>query len=288
MADHLLLVAHGSRSTHGQEEMARLADVVRSMVPGTDVRLGYLEMSEPPASAVIDSLLADGVDDVIVVPLMLHAAGHSKSDVPAVVLEARARHPKARLRYARPFGVDAALLDLAHKQLADVGALGVPLAVLARGTSDPDANAEAAKAARLLAEMSGSRLVVSGFSGVTWPSVPEALEQLQRLGAERIAAFAWYIATGVLLDRMKEDFARFTAATGIEVLDAGHFGAGTELAQLVLDRVAEAEAGEVRMNCDTCSYRAPFPGLESRAGQALGVGHSHLAEEHRHHDHHHH
>jgi sirohydrochlorin ferrochelatase len=182
--------------------------------------------------------------------------------------------------------VDAVLLELAHKRLADAGAHGLPLAVIARGTSDPDANAEACKAARLLAEMGATDLVVAGFSGVTWPSVPESLDRLRRLGAERVAAFAWYIATGVLLDRMKDDFARFTAETGIEVVDAGHLGAGPELAQLVLERAAEARAGAVRMNCDTCSYRLPFPGLEDRAGQALGVGHSHLAEEHRHHHHH--
>jgi sirohydrochlorin cobaltochelatase len=289
VAEHLLLVGHGSRSTAGQEEMRRLTNLVREARPGDDVRLGFLELSEPPASRVIAEMLADGIDELAVVPLMLHAAGHSKSDVPAVVLEARATHPKARIAYARPFGVDAALLHLAHKRLADAGALGLPLAVLARGTSDPDANAEATKAGRLLAEMSGTELVMSGFSGVTWPSVPDSLHQLRHLGADRIAAFAWYMATGVLLDRMKEDFAHFTAETGVEVIDAGHFGAGPELAQLVLDRAAEARAGEVRMNCDTCSYRAPFPGFEARAGQALGVGHSHLAEEHRHqgHDHHH-
>lgn len=285
MVERLLLVAHGSRSAAGQDEMWQLAEHVRAASPHLDVRLGYLEMSRPSAAALIAEMLEDGLEEIVVVPLMLHAAGHSKSDVPAVVLEARARHPRARVQYARPFGVDATLLHLAYQRLADVGALGTPLAVLARGTSDPDANAEATKAARLLAEMSGTRMVVSGFSGVTWPSVPEALDQLCRLGATRVATFAWYIARGVLLQRMKEDFARFTATTGIEVVDAGHFGAGPELAQLVLDRATEARTGEVRMNCDTCSYRAPFPGFEERSGQALGVGHSHLAEEHRNHGH---
>jgi sirohydrochlorin cobaltochelatase len=290
MADHLVLVAHGSRSLAGQQEMAALAALVADQLPASDVRLGYLEMSEPPASQVLDHLLRSGVTDVVVAPLMLHAAGHSKSDVPAVVLEARARHPRATITYASPFGVDAVLLDLAQKRIAEAGGLGLPLAVIARGTSDPDANGEAAKAARLLAEMSGAPFVVPGFSGVTWPLVPDALEQLRLLGAPRVAAFAWYMATGILRERMQDDFARFTDATGIDVVDAGYFGAVPELAELVATRVREAGAGEVRMNCDTCAYRAPFPGLEDRVGQALGVGHSHLAEEHRHqneHGHHH-
>ena len=285
MVDHLVLVAHGSRSLAGQQEMTALAALVAEAMPNSDVRLGYLEMSEPPASWVLDDLLRTGVTHVTVAPLMLHAAGHSKSDVPAVVLQARAIYPKATIKYARPFGVDAVLLELAHKRVADAGGLGLPLGVIARGTSDPDANGEAAKAARLLAEMSGAPFVVPGFSGVTWPLVPDALEQLRRLGASRVAAFAWYMATGVLLDRMKEDFARFTERTGIDVVDAGHFGAVPELAELVVARAREADAGQVHMNCDACAYRTPFPGLEERVGQALGVGHSHLAEEHRHHHH---
>ena len=73
--------------------MRRLTDLVSAAAPNDDVRLGFLELSEPPASRVIAEMLAEGIDDIVVVPLMLHAAGHSKSDVPAVVLEARAAHP---------------------------------------------------------------------------------------------------------------------------------------------------------------------------------------------------
>lgn len=275
----LLLVAHGSRSTAGQAEMTELARAVSAASPGTSVHLGYLELCDPPAAEVLDELAATGAE-VVVVPMMLHAAGHTKSDVPAVVLRARSRRPGARISYARPLGVDHGLLALARRRLAEAGALGLPLAMQSRGTSDPDANGEAYKVARLLADMSGTSLVVPGFSGVTWPSVRESLEQLRRLGAARIAAFAWFLATGLLIDRMRQQFESFASESGIEVVDAGYLGVGAELVDVVLERAREAAAGPVAVNCDACAYRKPFPGVEDRVGAAMGVGHSHLAAEH--------
>lgn len=284
MYEGVLLVAHGSRSVAGQREMEELAALVAAAAPADVlVDMGYLELSDPPAGVALDRLVAAGADEIAVVPLMLLAAGHSKSDVPAVVLEGRARHPHVELQYARPLGVDAALVGLAQRRIRDAAGAGAALALLARGTSDPDANADAYKISRLVAEATGADLAATGFSGVTWPDVGGALDQLHRLGATRVAAFSWFLATGVLLDRIRGELGRFAAATGIEVLDAGHFGPAPEIAALVLARAAEAVRGGVRMNCDTCVYRAPFPGSEDRVGQALGEGHSHLAAEHRHH-----
>jgi sirohydrochlorin cobaltochelatase len=212
---------------------------------------------------------------------MLNAAGHAKSDVPAVVLEGRQRHADIALHYGRPLGPDHAVVSLAHRRIASAGGHGLPLALLARGTSDPDANADACKAGRLVGECVGSPVVVTGFSGLTWPSVPEGLEQLRLLGAERIACFAWFLFTGVLVERMKSAFAEFAGRTGVEVVDAGYLGPDPSLVALVLERHAEALGGDIRMNCDACAYRRPFPGLEDRVGRQLGHGHSHLASEHR-------
>lgn len=282
MRDGVLLVAHGSRSAAGQDEMARLTALVAAAAPGLGVDMGYLEMSDPPAGEALDRLASTGARRVAVVPLMLLSAGHAKSDVPAVVMEGRLRHPGLELHYGRPLGIDQALVALARQRILAAGGESLALAVFARGTSDPDANADACKASRLLAEATGARLAVTGFSGVTWPPPIEALDHLRRLGAPRIVAFCWFLATGVLVERLGDDCRSFAGESGVEVVDAGHFGPAPEIAALVLARAAEAFAGDIRMNCDACAYRLPFPGLEARAGQALGQGHSHLAAEHRH------
>ncbi len=282
----LLLVAHGSACVAGVREALALGEAVAARRPDLDVDVGFLELAQPPAGPVLDAMVERGARHIVVQPMMLLAAGHGKSDVPAIVLEGRERHPHIDLVFGSPFGVVPELLAVAQKNLADAGGAGMPLLVIARGTSDPDANGEAVRAARLLAEWSGATDVEVGFTGVTWPSTPDALERMVRLGHERFAVFFWFIANGKLIERARDQIADFTATTGVPVVDGGYFGPDPGLAEVVSRRRDEALAGRPRTNCDTCSFRAPWPGLEDRVGQEQGHGHSHLAAEHRHTHHH--
>jgi sirohydrochlorin ferrochelatase len=282
MTDGMLLVGHGSRSDAGRKELVELGALVAELVPELDVEVGFLELTDPPAGIALDRLAVRGCDRIGVVPLMLNSAGHSRSDVPAVVLEGRHRHPTVTLAYGRPLGVDHALLEVAHARITDRGGDGLPLLVVARGTTEPEANADAYKVARLVAEWTHPPFLQPAFSGLTWPSVPEALELCRALGAQRIVAFAWYLSTGLLVERMQTQYADFAEHTGIEILDAGYLGPDPALVPVIMARYEEAMTAHVDINCDVCSYRSPFPGLEQRVGQPRGVGHSHLAAEHRH------
>jgi sirohydrochlorin cobaltochelatase len=279
--DGLLLVAHGSSNPAGVDEARALGAAVASGCPDLHVDLGFLELTDPPAGSVLDGLVDRGCARITVQPLMLLAAGHGKSDVPAIVLEGRARHPSVELLFGSPLGVVPELLAIAHRNMEAAGAAGLPLLFVARGTSDPDANAEACRAARLLAEWSGAPDVEVGFTGVTWPSVPDALDRMARLGHRRVAVFFWFLATGKLVDRARQQIRDFERRTRVDVVDSGYFGPDRDLVAVVEQRWREAVHGSHRTNCDTCSYRAPWPGREDRVGQPRGVGHSHLAAEHR-------
>ena len=113
---------------------------------------------------------------------------------------------------------------------------------------------------------------------MTPPTVSDALARCRALGADRVAAFAWFLGTGALIERMRDEL----AASPLEVVDTGYFGPDPALVPVVVARFHEALGDPIRMNCDACAYRAPFPGLEDRVGRAVGAGHSHLALEHRH------
>lgn len=268
--------------------MLALGALVAEAMPEVVVDVGFLEMTDPPAGPVIDSLVERGCTSVTALPLVLLGAGHAKSDVPAVVLDARWRHPGVEIRLGGPLGVSRLAVELLAGAVSAAGGAGLPLLVLARGTSDPDANGDAFKAARLVGEWTASPFVQVGFSGVTGPAVIEAAEVFARLGHRRVAVAWWYLCYGRLIERGRQELARFSADTGVEIVDAGYLGPDPRLVPLILDRYREAQAGTVWVNCDACAYRAPWPGLEDRVGQPVGVGHSHLAEAHRHgHDHHH-
>jgi sirohydrochlorin cobaltochelatase len=279
--DGLLLVGHGSYCHVSGSEMATIGRHVSAARPDLAVEVGYLEMSDPPAGVALDRLVARGVKRITILPMMLLAAGHSKSDVPAVVVEARIKYPSMPIVYGRPFGVDHALCAIAHDNIAAVGGSGNPLLIVARGTSDPDANGEACRASRLVAEFEKAPFVITGFSGVTGPRVPEALDMCAKLGATKLTVFSWFMCNGKLVQRILADERTFAAERGIEIIDAGYFGPDPRLVPIILERYREANEGKVIMSCDTCAYRLPFPGEEDRVGQPIGVGHSHLALEHR-------
>jgi sirohydrochlorin ferrochelatase len=282
-ADGLLLVGHGSRADDGALEMRALAKLVGDALPGVAVDVGFLEMTDPPAGPVLDGLAAAGCRRVVVLPLVLLGAGHAKNDVPAVVLEARRRHPGIPVHFGSQLGVRRDLVEVLGGAITGAGGADLPLLVIARGTSDPDANGDAHKVSRLLGEWTGAPFVHTAFTGVTTPRVADGLAVFDRLGYRRMAVAFWFLCTGVLVERARADIAAFSAATGVEVVDAGYLGPDPRLVPAVVERYEEALRGAPAVNCDLCAYRAPWPGREDRQGQPIGVGHSHLAAEHRHH-----
>jgi sirohydrochlorin cobaltochelatase len=52
----------------------------------------------------------------------------------------------------------------------------------------------------------------------------------------------------------------------MDVVVSAPLGSTASLAALVLERYDEALGTDIRMNCDACLYRVPFPGREESVG----------------------
>jgi len=246
----LLLAGHGSVSQAGIAEYFALADRVRALAPGLTVGTGFLELAPPPLSVAVGDLVAGGHRDVVVVPLVLVGAGHAKADIPAVVAQARRDFPEARLHYARELGVHPDLLAVVAERLdATVpAALRAETAVLlvGRGSSDPDANADVLKVARLLWEGGDWPTVEACFVGITGPRVPAGLERCRLLGHRRIAVVPYFLFTGVLERRIHAQAGAFAAThPEVAVQVTRYLGPDDRVAELVLRRYREALDGPV-------------------------------------------
>ena len=266
----LLIVGHGTRDAAGVREFHRLVELVANRVDG-DVAGGFLELSPPPLKDAVAGLVGAGHRVLAVVPLVLVAAGHAKGDVPAALNRELDRHPGLGYRYGRPLGPHPTLLTLVERRVTaelDQWHRGQTTVVLVgRGSSDPDANAEHAKVARLLWEGRGFAGVEPAFISLAEPSVPQALDRAQRLGARRIVVAPYFLFPGVLPTRTAEHAMHWAAHhPGVDVRCADVIAAEPELADLVVERLREALHGDIRMNCDTCLYRIALPGHEARVG----------------------
>src|SRR5262249_27292730 len=290
----LLLVGHGTRSDAGVAEFTRFAGQLRARartrVPA--VAGGVTERARPSVADAVARLVergAGGPRPIVAVPLVLTAAGHGKGDIPAALARELARHPGLSYRYGRPLGPHPVLQDILAARI-DAALAGAPRAdttvvLAARGSTDPDANAEVAKVARLLWEGRGYAGVEFCFISLAEPSVPAALERAVLLGARRIVVAPYFLFPGVLPDRVGAQSHEFAAGhPGLTVAVAGLIGACDELAGLVLERYDEALGGDIRMNCDTCAYRVALPGFADKVGRPQ-VPHFHPGDEGHRHEH---
>jgi sirohydrochlorin cobaltochelatase len=268
----LLGVAHGSRDPAAQAGVAELLARTAALRPGLRTEAAYVDNASPSVRRALASLVAEGVDEVVVLPLLLTPASHSKTDVAASVQAGRLAHPGLRLRYGRPLGPHPVLVDVLARRLAEAGARPEdPVVLVAGGALDPDANAQVAHTARLLWEGRTYPSVDIAFASTTRPSVPEALERLRALGATRVSVARYFLGPGRLPSAVA---AAARAVDGLAVTVAEPLGVSDGLAGLLLGRFDEVFAGDIRMNCDVCLYRIALPGREAAVG-APQEPHSH-------------
>jgi sirohydrochlorin cobaltochelatase len=285
----LLIVGHGSRDPRGAEEFHELVSLVRARAP-MPVEGGFIELSRPPISECVNNLKERGAREISAVPLMLLAAGHAKDDVPATLVREKLTHPDLDFHYGRALGIRPELLELMDERISAVvpeeEKEGTAVLIVGRGSSDPDANSDLAKMSRLYFEGRPYPLVETAFVSLAPPSVTEALERCRRLGAGRVAVFSYFLFTGVLEERIREQSWNFAEDNPeMEVRYAGYFGPDARVAALVMERYRESFEGDIRMNCDVCVHRVALPGFEEKVG-APATPHYHPDEPG--HGHHHH
>ncbi len=230
----LVVIAHGSRDPRHAATVHALVRRVRSLRPGLRVETGFLDFNAPSAQGVLESLAADGVRDVVALPLLLTRAFHAKADIPAVLRDAPVR---LRIRYAEVLGPSPLLLSALERRLyeagltpADKSSTGVVLA--SAGSTDPEAIAVIADIAREWRH-TGWCAVRPAFASASLPRTEDAVRELRELGCERVAVAPYVLAPGFLPDRIAR------GAAQADVL-AGVLGSAPEVARLVLRRYDDA------------------------------------------------
>ena len=208
----VMVCGHGSRSQAAVDEFAVLADRLPEFFPDWPVEYGYLEFANPVIRDGLDKLREQGCDHILAVPGMLFAAMHAKNDIPTVLNTYAAKHD-IKIEYGRDLGVDTKMVTAAAERIQDaldgantangeVALHETCLVVIGRGASDPDANSNVSKIARLLWEGMGFGWCEVGYSGVTFPLVEPCLEHVTKLGYKRVVVFPYFLFTGVLIDRI--------------------------------------------------------------------------------------
>ncbi|MFI6944095.1 sirohydrochlorin chelatase [Streptomyces sp. NPDC050418] len=231
----LLVIAHGSRDPRHARTVHAMVRQVRALRPELRVETAFLDFNAPSVPRVLERLDAEGVREVVALPLLLTRAFHAKADIPGVLREAAVRLPRLRVRQAEVLGPSPLLVDALERRLYEAGvrpgersSTGVVLA--SAGSSDPEANAVIAEIAREW-RRTGWCAVRPAFASASMPRTQDAVRELRAAGVRRIAVARYVLAPGFLPDRI----ARGAEEAGADVV-AEVLGAAPEVARLLVDR----------------------------------------------------
>ena len=243
----LVAVAHGSTDpraaatigdlmTVAAERAAKRAREQGLIPPG--LRAAYLSHAAPSLPQVLGSI--EPGTEVTVLPLLLTAAYHSKTEIPRVLASSQVR--LLRVSCGAPLGPHPLLLRALERRMPSVAfenAAETGVVLAAAGSSDPEANGTITRLAARWQARTGWFAVRPAYASAGDPTPAAAVAGLLRAGASRVVVASYLLAPGLFADRIRDA----SLAAGADAVSSA-LGAAPEIADVVLDRYTEAGTRE--------------------------------------------
>ncbi len=114
-----VLFAHGSRDPLWSRPIEAVAARMTALDPQSRVCCAYLELTQPDLPGVVETLLASGVDEIVVVPMFLGVGRHARNDLPELVRQLTTQYPDLRIQLRPAVGEDPQVIDLLARMALD-------------------------------------------------------------------------------------------------------------------------------------------------------------------------
>ena len=291
----VLLVGHGSRDLEGRQRLLEFAQTYQALDPSRPVVPCFLELCEPTIMQGVEQCVEQGYTDLSVLPILLFAARHNKFDVTGELDRAKQTFPQVTFHYGRHFGITPNVLELWRSRLAqldhpqwnpqNISRQETVLLFVGRGSSDPDANSDVAKLARLVWEGSGYQTVETCFIGITHPRLEEGFRRARLYHPKRIIVLPYFLFTGTLMKKIATlTQQQQSKHPDIQTLCLPEMGSHPQLFQVLRQREIETQLNQVNMNCEMCKFR--IVALATMDSHHPNDDHHHHDHDHVHHHHH--
>jgi len=262
----ILIVGHGSRNQKSNQEFRDLVDRF-ALSRNELVQCAFIELAEPGLTEALDAA-AKKARQILVIPLALFGAGHVKNDIPLAIAEAQLQHPDTIFKAAGPMGLLPELVKLAAKRGREVLDRDqsrrkrtedhMAVLVIGRGSSDPDANSDFYKVARMIGEALGDPFLVPCFVGVTGPDLESSLELAVKTRPKRIVVIPYFLLQGILISRIHDQVAEFGKAwPHISMSVASYLGVDSLMCDALSFQAEGLVGGKLALPCVSCKYRVP-------------------------------
>jgi sirohydrochlorin ferrochelatase len=222
-----ILVAHGTRSQHGVEMIAELADKVSAQIGPT--RVAFVDVLGPSPSEVLS-----GVDGpAVVVPAFLAEGYHVRQDLPEHIVASG--HQATSV--SRALGPDPELARVLAQRLTECGwRRGDAVVLAAAGSSDAYALGQVRREANLLGSMLGERVPV-GYVATAQPRIADVVAETRARTGRRVFVASYLLAHGLFHDRLSD-----AGADGV----SAPLGADPRVVNLVVRRMRSVRVSALR------------------------------------------
>ena len=270
----VLVVGHGTRKASGQAQLIQLVEHIRQMEPHWTIEPSFLELAEPTIAQALETLRARQVQRIVVVPILLFTAAHAKSDIPDEVQACANEHRIEIVAQTPSLGTTPEVIRLSNHRFDEITSMAtkagcplghcargeqkpcaqicpivgksyqrVALAMVGRGTSDPEALAHMRRFTELASSERRVAWVSTGFFAGGEPPVDALLEQAARASFQDQACDAVVVQPhllfeGELMDQLRSKIQRFqNEYPDRQWILARCLGADRALAQVFVDFV---------------------------------------------------
>lgn len=150
----ILYIGHGTRRAKGVAQAIRFFEHTMRYRQEAIQEIAFLELAAPSIPEGIATCVKKGATAIAIVPLLLIKASHAKSDIPALIAEAKQRYPFITFTQSEPLGHHPLLIETLHTTITKQTALPQHATILlvGRGSSDDAAVVHMQQVARQLTQ----------------------------------------------------------------------------------------------------------------------------------------
>ncbi len=136
----VLLCGHGSRKAEAATEFQCLVEKIQKKLAPQPVSGAFLQFNQPTIPEGLQAVYDQGIREIIVQPITLYNAKHTKIDIPDILAEFTQAHPDVCLHYGASLGLSPLTLDAAvfsiQSVMPDVDLEDCKLLLVGRGSKD--------------------------------------------------------------------------------------------------------------------------------------------------------
>lgn len=202
----ILLCGHGSRDPDAAKEFKAVVAKIMNHFAPISVSGAFLSYNEPSIPQELQTLYDQGFREIIVQPVTLYHASHSKGDIPVLLADFKQHHPDIMLHYGSSLGLMPQVIEATAQSVASVMEGIDPeeckLLIVGRGSKDRMISDQTLKLCQKLHNRLGLGDSRYCYNSISAPHIKDALSQAAHSHYHHIIIMPFLLFSGRLLSNI--------------------------------------------------------------------------------------